>query len=221
MRKRFAASSLILLVLISGFAMANEFGHFVGRVVTEWLPDGRRMKLIEPFGYVSPTGAHWDAPMGSIIDGASIPRFAWAAIGGPFEGRYREASVIHDVACVDKNRPWQDVHRAFHTAMLANGVGAVKAKIMYGAVYFGGPRWQRMVSVKTGSGPGSFLKAQRELEAQTLKGELFSVAVSSTETMTAIYVPDDTELSKENFEKLSAAIEDRNLSLEEIEDFRF
>jgi len=116
-------------------------GKFVGRVVAEWLKDGRLMKLTEPFAYIDPAGQRWDAPAGSIVDGASIPQIAWSFTGGPFEGKYRDASVIHDVACVQHQRDWQQVHLAFYTAMLASGVERLKAKIMYGAVYQFGPRW--------------------------------------------------------------------------------
>jgi hypothetical protein len=72
-------------------------GQFVGHVVPQWLDDGRKMKLVEPFRYIDPTGLSWDAPIGAVVDGASIPQVAWSVIGGPFEGKYRNASVIHDV----------------------------------------------------------------------------------------------------------------------------
>lgn len=114
---------------------------FVGRVVAEWLPDGRKMRLLEDFGYYDDRGLRWDAPKGSIVDGASIPRIAWTPVGGPFEGLYRYASVIHDVACDQKDRPWQAVHEVFYSAMLAAGEDPLRAKVMYGAVYHFGPRW--------------------------------------------------------------------------------
>ena len=114
---------------------------FVGKVVAEWLPDGRRMRMVEEFAYFDNEGRRWRAPKGSIVDGASIPRVAWPFIGGPFEGPYREASVIHDVACSEKLTPWLLVHEAFFTAMLASNVPVLKAKVMYGAVYHFGPRW--------------------------------------------------------------------------------
>jgi Protein of unknown function (DUF1353) len=66
----------------------------------------------------------------------------WSVIGGPFEGLYRNASVIHDVACAEQKRAWYMVHRAFYH-MMASGLGPVQAKIMYAAVYHFGPRWSR------------------------------------------------------------------------------
>ena len=51
------------------------------------------------------------------------------------------ASVIHDVACDEKKRPWKEVHKVFHYAMLASGVSPDRANLMYNAVYDFGPRW--------------------------------------------------------------------------------
>jgi hypothetical protein len=129
-------------VLLFSAASAADYGRFVGTVKTEWGGDGRHMTLLEPFRYIDPAQHEWLAPAGSIVDGASIPQFAWSIIGGPFEGKYRDASVIHDVACQQKIRPWADVHLAFYYAMLANRVESWKAKTMYAAVYHFGPRWK-------------------------------------------------------------------------------
>jgi hypothetical protein len=120
---------------------AQNYGRFEGRVVAEWNDDGRTMRLAQPFKYIDPKGGEWLAPAGATIDGASIPRAAWTFMGGPFEGTYRNASVIHDVACVQRKRTWEQVHYGFFLAMLAGGVTPVKAKIMYKAVYHFGPRW--------------------------------------------------------------------------------
>jgi len=49
--------------------------------------------------------------------------------------------VIHDWFCDRRNMPWERVHRVFYEAMLTSGVEAAKAKLMYLAVYYGGPRW--------------------------------------------------------------------------------
>ena len=118
------------------------WGHFDGRVVARWHDDGRDMTLVEPFAYFDPARVRWLAPAGSVVNGASIPRPFWSLIGGPFEGRFRNASVVHDVACVDRTRPWRQVHRMFYEACRCGRVGAVKAKTMYYAVYHFGPRWR-------------------------------------------------------------------------------
>jgi len=121
----------------------EKFGHFNGKVVAEWLKGGRAMKLTQDFAYTDSTGKQWNAPAGSIVDGASIPKAFWSIIGGPFDGKYRDASVVHDVACQKKEEPWQDVHLMFYNACRCGGVDEKKAKLMYWAVYLGGPRWVR------------------------------------------------------------------------------
>ena len=135
-----------LLCSSSSLAVAQSLPRFQGTVVAEWLPDGRRMRLTEPLTYFDERGLAWEAPKGAIVDGASIPQFAWSYIGGPFEGKYRLASVIHDVACDRKTRPWEAVHLAFYSAMVAAGVELSKAKLMFAAVYHFGPRWNRIVA---------------------------------------------------------------------------
>ncbi len=115
--------------------------HFIGDVVALWLPDGREMKLKENFLYVDKYGVEWQAPINSIVDGASIPRFFWRYIGSPFVGKYRRASVIHDVYCKTKSRPHERVHKVFKEMMLADGVDEFDAHQMYLAVKVGGPTW--------------------------------------------------------------------------------
>lgn len=158
------------LALPAGPALTQDFGRFEGTVQTEWLdPEGdhRRMRLLSDFSYVDPNGQLWLAPSGWIIDGASIPQLFWNIIGSPFDGAYRRASVIHDVACDQKERPWKEVHRAFYYAMRAEGLGALKAKLMYGAVFAGGPRWEaQMFSyVEAAHAPEAALAMMRDVPA--------------------------------------------------------
>jgi hypothetical protein len=222
MRRLFAALVLMLLTCSSEAVGAADWGHFTGTVVTEWLPDGRKMKLREPFVYMSPTGEAWSAPKGSIVDGASIPPIVWGyVVGGPYEGKFRDASVIHDVACVVRTRSWQATHRAFYTAMLARGEDPNRAKIMYGVVYQGGPRWDRTSTVKLSSNPNAISLAKRQLELQTQANETVSFQISATDSLTAIYEPERPGLTQEQFDRLRVAIESQDMTLEEIENFQF
>jgi hypothetical protein len=107
------------------------------------------MTLREPFAYVDPQNRTWSAPPGSVIDGASIPAAFWSVIGGPFEGKFRNASVVHDVGCHEMRESWEDVHRMFYEACRCGGVDELKAKAMYYAVYHFGPRWQPVTEVVT------------------------------------------------------------------------
>jgi hypothetical protein len=92
--------------------------------------------------YTDPQGVVWIAPAGSVVDGASIPRSLWSVMGGPFEGKYRNASVLHDVAYEKHDRPWADCDRMFYNAMRCSGVGPVEAKTMYYSLYKFGRHWK-------------------------------------------------------------------------------
>lgn len=124
----------------------KSWGKFETPVRTEWLK-GREMKLLEDVRYIGPDGKEWVAPKDSRINGASIPKAFWSVIGGPYDGSYREASVVHDIECVRRTEPWQNVHYMFYTAMRAKGVSEETAKIMYAAVYRFGPRWNQVRKV--------------------------------------------------------------------------
>lgn len=141
-RRTVIAAALAQLALAARPAWAAAgLGYFNGRVVTEWLADGRTMQLLEPFEYVGPDGRSWRVPAGAAVDGASIPQFFWSLIGGPFEGRYRAASVVHDFYCDVRSRKSADVHQVFHDAMLCAGVEPVRAWLMHQAVLRFGPAW--------------------------------------------------------------------------------
>jgi len=120
-------------------------GRYEGRAVVELLDDGRLVRLRQPIAYIDPHEVRWDVPKGAEVDGASIPRVLWTFIGGPFEGKYRKASIIHDWYCDIRSRPWRQVHRMFFDAMIASSVPMALAKPMYAGVYFGGPRWSETV----------------------------------------------------------------------------
>src|SRR6266480_4057186 len=141
--------------LSSGAAQEpSKWGYYSGSPVTRWEPDGRTMTLLSELRYTDPQGFTWIAPSGSQVDGASIPRSLWSIMGGPFEGKYRNASVLHDVAYEQHKRPWQDCDRMFYNAMRCSGVGAVEAKTMDYSLYRFGRHWKfpikRVKPVKVG-----------------------------------------------------------------------
>ena len=121
---------------------ATKWGHYDGEPVTKWNPDGRTMTLVTELRYTDPHGEVWVAPIGSVVDGASIPRYLWSVMGGPFEGKYRNASVLHDVAYDQKNRPHEVCDRMFYHAMRCSGVSAVEAGTMYYALRKFGRHWK-------------------------------------------------------------------------------
>jgi len=141
-------ATVVVIVFGTGFAPKMNYGRFVGSVRVEWVrteaPDkgqDRNMRLLEDFTYIDPVGKAWTAHKGYETDGASIPKAFWGIVGGPFEGGYREAAVIHDWYCDSKTEPWKDVHRIFYYACRAAGVDEKKAKTLYAAVRIFGPKW--------------------------------------------------------------------------------
>ena len=140
----------------------------------ELLDDGRGAHLLAPIAYRRPDGSDWPVPTGAWLDGASIPRPFWSLIGGPFEGRYRNASIVHDHYCITKDRPWRDVHRMFYEAMRCSGVGPTRAKIMYYSVYRFGPRWAGIEEALEAVPPAAFLS---DAEAPSLAADAEAIHV--------------------------------------------
>jgi hypothetical protein len=134
--------AIVVTVVFSHRASAQQ-DRFVGDLVLKDndAKNGRNFELVEPFGYIDPNGVRWQAEKGLVTDGASIPQVLWSVVGGPYEGNYRRAAIIHDFYCDRKYRNWERVHRVFYDAMLTGGVNLLKAKLMYYAVWRFGPRW--------------------------------------------------------------------------------
>lgn len=134
-------------------AHASNWGYYSGPIETRWGNDGINMVLLNELRYTDPYGEVWIAPAGSRVNGASIPRAFWSMIGGPFEGKYRNASVLHDVAYAQQNRPWEDADRMFYNAMRCSGVGVVTAKTMYYALRRHGRHWKHRQAVPAQTDP--------------------------------------------------------------------
>jgi hypothetical protein len=121
-----------------------ELGRYTGQLILEPLRSGQQMKTVLDFGFLDGDGRHWPVPPGTLVDQASIPKPLWSLLGDPWEGRYRDASVMHGYYCAVRSMDWQSVHRMFYHAMLVSGVSPHHAKLVYAGVYFAGPRWQGM-----------------------------------------------------------------------------
>jgi hypothetical protein len=164
-RSLIASAVTLILVSASPAFGEDDFGYFIGKFVAEFGGDGRKVTLMEPFGFIDPAGKEWNVPDGYKTDGASVPSLLWA-LYPPFTGQYRSAAVIHDYYCESKQRSWQDTHKVFYFAMRAALVDEKTAKIMYGAVYLFGPRWGPGTRAGQRSAP---LKATPEQQAELVK----------------------------------------------------
>lgn len=118
-------------------------GTFSGAPQTEWLnqpaDDARDMKLLEEFVYSDSNGKRWDAPLGSIINGASIPQWLWDTIGSPYTGCYRNASIVHDIACMRATTKAERklADKMFWEACVAGGCTEPQANDLYAGVRIG------------------------------------------------------------------------------------
>jgi hypothetical protein len=138
------ASTLGVMVQRKLVAQPGGPARYVGELILRPLDDGRMMEVQQPFGYVDSKGQSWNVPPKAVVDGASIPRVLWPIVGGPWEGRYRDASVVHDWFCAVRTRPWQQVHRMFYEAMLTSQVAPRLAQLMFVAVRYAGPSWDEL-----------------------------------------------------------------------------
>jgi hypothetical protein len=115
--------------------------HFSTGPVASWDSNGRTMTLVRSFSFVDFNCRAWEVPKGAAVDGASIPQFLWSLMGGPFEGPYRDASVVHDWYCSRRTETWEAVDRMFYDGMIVAGVPKWKAGAFYWAVLKAGPHW--------------------------------------------------------------------------------
>lgn len=131
----------------------------------------------------------WSVPAAKEVDGASIPQTFWSFIGGPFEGAYIRASVIHDYYCDVKVRTEHDTHRNFYYGMRAAGVEEWKAKFMYWAVATFGPKWtlaKRIVQkLKCSAAPSGQLTCDQVPETTIEMVSAVAVDLSDPDTLAA------------------------------------
>lgn len=122
-----------------------RFGWFAEPLKAEFLVEpgeDYRVRLLEPLTFVDvrgPAVEYVTVPAGTVVDGATIPAWAWALVGAPLSGDFRRAAVLHDYECVVRATASWQVHRRFYRAMRADGVGRFRAAVMYLAARWFGP----------------------------------------------------------------------------------
>jgi hypothetical protein len=62
----------------------------------EPIPGTENYRLVSDFAVVTPDGERDDITAGFVTDGASIPGFAWLAVGHPFDPDYICEAIVHD-----------------------------------------------------------------------------------------------------------------------------
>lgn len=111
---------------------------FAGALRTEFLADGRRMRVLEDVVYTDAAGRAWIVAAGFVTDGASIPDVLWGIVGSPFTGKYRVAAVFHDAAYQRLGVAKADADRMLREAALELGCEHWLAEAIYDGVRFGG-----------------------------------------------------------------------------------
>lgn len=136
---------LVLFVFLTFPIMS--IADFSGKLILE--PDGcekiRECYTKFPLHYIDSKGIGWEAKAGLKTDGATIPLWAQPFIGKPYDQSYIKAAVVHDHYCDKHVRPWRQTHRVFYDMLRSLGIPSLKAKLMYYAVFVGGPKWVRLV----------------------------------------------------------------------------
>jgi hypothetical protein len=187
-------------------------GTFSGTPKTEWLnqpaDDARDMKLLEEFIYSDSKGKRWDAPVGSIINGASIPQWLWDTIGSPYTGCYRNASIVHDIACVRATTKAERLlaDKMFWEACVAGGCTEPQANDLYAGVRIGA--WWSPPSARG----MRTLMSPREIKREATDSKKVYTAVRkklggdmATATLSEIDKVVDAEMSKASTRSMTAA----------------
>lgn len=172
------------------------WGEFPVKPRVELMNDGRVLKLVDNFIYIDPHKKVWIAGKDSQVDGASIPEGFWSLTGGPLTGKYRNASIIHDVECERMQEPAEAVHRMFYEACRCGGVDEEQAKVLYAAVYHFGPRWDLLTTHSV------IMKGDEEITVSRTVPRLTQQTTNPSEQMQ---------------QKLKAYIASNNPSLEDIQ----
>jgi hypothetical protein len=146
-------------VLMAVLAVTAAQAEFVGDL--EFIPAGceatGKCTIKADFEYKDPAGVRWQTKAQDKTDGASIPSWAQPFVGAPFTKEYIKAAVIHDHYCDRHVRPWRQTHRVFYDALIDSGVSVERAKLLYYAVYLGGPKWVELIP-GTGCGTNCVFK---------------------------------------------------------------
>lgn len=135
--------AISILVVLAASAQAQ----FVGDLVLEPAGCAKTGKCIlkHELRFTDSKQLVWEAAAGLETDGASIPTFFQPIVGEPFEDAFIKAAIVHDHYCNRHVRPWRATHRVFFEGLVDQGVPLAKAKLMYYAVFLGGPKWVSLI----------------------------------------------------------------------------
>jgi hypothetical protein len=153
--------TLSISLIAAALTLTPARAEFIGTL--EFIPAGCEAggacTIKNDFEYKDPAGVRWQTKAQDKTDGASIPSWAQPFVGDPFTKEYIKAAVIHDHYCDRHVRPWRQTHKVFYDALLESGVSPARAKLLYYAVYLGGPKWVELIP-GTGCGANCVFKVE-------------------------------------------------------------
>lgn len=174
---------------------------FSGEPLTRW-KNSREMILEEDFYYIDPESRKWNAPKGSHLNGATIPMALWNTIGSPYVGKYRRASVVHDVGVGELGNPdvseeqRKKADRMFYHACRYDGCSKHFAGMLYTGVRLG--TWISGLSPKKSSTFGGDIEEIRDVaESDHIRDKFQQIIAESQTAMKS----EDLDLLDEIIEK--------------------
>ena len=145
---------VVLLVVVGIIIYINKpppGGYFKPEAITLTEQGEYKILVDAQLKFIDANKEVWTAPKGTLTDGATVPRLVLPVTDGRWHPGFLKAAVVHDAYCQEENaertphqyqsRSWRDVHRMFFEACIVGGTDPSIAKLMYAAVFFGGPRW--------------------------------------------------------------------------------
>ena len=115
--------------------------HFINQAEIEQLPDGRRWRLTDSFGFWSFSTGLITVPQGFETDLASVPKLFWNILP-PF-GRYTDAAILHDYLYRTQVYPRATCDRLLLLAMRVSLVKRWQRTVIYLNVrWFGEIAWK-------------------------------------------------------------------------------
>jgi hypothetical protein len=162
------------------------------------------MQVLEDFSYDDPKGRVWLAPKGSTVNGASIPEALWTLVGSPYTGDYRNASIVHDIACeeADTKAKRKAADRMYYFACRCGGCSKRQAIVQYLGVRIGAwfplvARWQPLAT-KASTKTEVFLQ---DTAAASLIGTFYEIAADVEPTLDRITIEEVEAIAEKHLNR--------------------
>lgn len=132
----------VMYYVVRESKVPRTVGSFDCRFLEEEGGDRRILITRSNFRFIDSKHRRWTLRAGRALDGASIPRVLWSALGGPFEGDHRTPALLHDETYASQIHPRKVADQMFYEALRFYGVNPIKARTLWMAVrLFGGRPW--------------------------------------------------------------------------------